>query len=69
MAMIGSPTASCGHDAPREAAQQVEEDLAQVVARQVHRHRQAGREQRADGVAGQQHGGHGVARAPTRDSR
>ncbi len=37
-----------------EPAEQVEEDLAQVRPRQVHRHRQTGRQQRADGVAGQE---------------
>ncbi len=37
-----------------EPAEQVEEDLAQVRPRQVHRHGQPGREQRADGVAGQE---------------
>ena len=41
----------------REAAQQVAEDLAQAGARQVHRHRQTGRQQRADRVAGQQQAG------------
>ncbi len=40
-----------------EAAQQVREDLPQPGPGQVHRHREAGREQRAHGIAGEQQRG------------
>ena len=57
-----------------EAAEQEEEDLAEVRPRQVHRHRQPGGEERADGVAGEEQARQrgerpGPAEAVDRDDR
>ena len=52
--MIGSARRQPAPRGAVEAAEQVGEDLAQRRARQVHRHRQAGGEQRPDRIAGQQ---------------
>ena len=57
--MMGRPTTRLCQSAPRQAAEQVEEDLAQLRAGEVHGHGQAGR----------QHGAHRVARQQQRGER